>query len=231
MYKILSFFLILSFNYIYCQNIFGDFVSIYNGDGSAYRLTGTFSDIKDSVPTVNSFNLITGVDYKLMYFISRNTKSLFLANNQGFFVLGINQRSPLKISGNYIVTGAANMNDVMSIDFSKDYKIESVVNESEVVLGKLKRSVPYAKAILKKTSFGYSIDFLDNSGEAIKRGIYRIGVTSGYSGFKKMEFYNLVINTNISTIYDIYKIEILNVSSSYFRSENMRMLFTLFDGN
>lgn len=219
--KILFIISILSFN-LYSQNIFDDFVKIYNRDEKSYKMSGTFTDIKDGKKTVNNFDMIVGKDYKLMYLKNNNT--LFLANNQGYFLQSRNQVSPLKISGNYVVTGAANMNDLMSINFTSDYKIEKVIGSEEVNLVKKNRSVPYAKAALKKIDGGYSIDFFDNSGKALKRGIYKI--KDNY--FNYMEFYNLIINTNTSTICSISKIEPSSSSSSYFRSENMKMLFGLF---
>ena len=219
--KILFIISILSFN-LYSQNIFNDFVKIYNRDDKSYKMSGTFTDIKDGKKKVNNFDMIVGKDYKLMYLKNNNT--LFLANNQGYFVQSKNQVSPLKISGSYVVTGAANMNDLMSINFTDDYKIENIVSAEEVNLVKKNRSVPYAKATLKKIAGGYSIDFFDNSGKVLKRGIYKI--KDNY--FNDMEFYNLIINTNTSTVCNISKTEPSSSSSSYFRSENMKMLFSLF---
>ena len=219
--KILLIISVLSFN-LYSQNIFDDFVKIYNRDGKSYKMSGTFIDIKNGKKTVNNFDMIVGKDYKLMYLKNNNT--LFLANNQGFFVQSRNQTSPLKISGSYVVTGAANMNDLMSINFTDDYKIDKIVSNEEINLVKKNRSVPYAKATLKKIAGGYSIDFFDNSGKTLKRGIYK--VSSNY--FNDMEFYNLIINTNTSTVCNISKIEPSSSSSAYFRSENMKMLFNLF---
>ena len=219
--KILFIISILSFN-LYSQNIFDDFVKIYNRDGKNYKMSGTFTDIKDGKKKVNNFDMIVGKNYKLMYLKNNNT--LFLANDQGYFVQSKNQVSPLKISGSYVVTGAANMNDLMSINFTDDYKLDKVVSDEEVNLVKKNRSVPYAKATLKKIAGGYSIDFFDNSGKVLKRGIYKI--KDNY--FNDMEFYNLIINTNASTVCNISKMEPSSSSSSYFRSENMKMLFSLF---
>ena len=219
--KILFIISILSFN-LYSQNIFDDFVKIYNRDGKNYKMSGTFTDIKDGKKKVNNFDMIVGKNYKLMYLKNNNT--LFLANNQGYFVQSKNQVSPLKISGSYVVTGAANMNDLMSINFTDDYKLDKVVSDEEVNLVKKNRSVPYAKTTLKKIAGGYSIDFFDNSGKVLKRGIYKI--KDNY--FNDMEFYNLIINTNASTVCNISKMEPSSSSSSYFRSENMKMLFSLF---
>lgn len=219
--KVLFIISILSFN-LYSENIFDDFVNIYNRGGKSYKLSGTFTDIKDGKKTINNFDMIIGKDYKLMYLKDNNT--LFLANNQGFFVQGEKQVSPLKISGSYVVTGAANMNDLMSINFTDDYKIEKDISSEEINLVKKNRSVPYAKAVLKKTSNGYSIDFFDNSGKALKRAVYKIS----NNAFNDMEFYNLIINTNLSTVCTIEIAVPSNYSSSYFRSENMKMLFSLF---
>lgn len=221
--KILFIISILSFN-LYSQDIFEDFVKIYNRDGKSYKMSGTFTDIKDGKKKVNNFDMIVGKDYKLMYL--RDSRSLFLANKQGFFIQGEKQNSALKISGNYVVTGAANMNDLMSINFIDDYKVEKVVSSEEVNLVKKNRSVPYAKSTLKKIAGGYSIDFFDNSGKALKKGIYKNNSSTGY--FDYMEFYNLIINTNTSTVCKISKTEPSSSSSSYFRSENMKMLFSLF---
>ena len=221
MFRVLFIISILSFN-LYSQNIFNDFVNIYNRGGKSYKMSGTFTDIKDGKKSVNNFDMIVGKDYKLMYL--KDNKTLFLANKQGFFVQGEKQVSPLKISGSYVVTGAANMNDLMSIDFINDYKIEKEISSEEINLVKKNRSVPYAKAVLKKTSSGYSIDFFDNSGKALKRGIYKVN----NNAFNDMEFYNLIINTNLSTVCHISSTEPSSSSSSYFRSENMKMLFSLF---
>ena len=221
MFRVLFIISILSFN-LYSQNIFNDFVNIYNRGGKSYKMSGTFTDIKDGKKTINNFDMIVGKDYKLMYL--KDNKTLFLANKQGFFVQGEKQVSPLKISGSYVVTGAANMNDLMSIDFINDYKIEKEISSEEINLVKKNRSVPYAKAVLKKTSSGYSIDFFDNSGKALKRGIYKVN----NNAFNDMEFYNLIINTNLSTVCHISSTEPSSSSSSYFRSENMKMLFSLF---
>lgn len=221
--KILFIISILSFN-LYSQNIFDDFVKIYNRDNKSYKMSGTFTDIKDGKKKVNNFDMIVGKDYKLMYL--KDNRSLFLANKQGFFIQGEKQTSALKISGNYVVTGAANMNDLMSINFTDDYKLENIVSSEEVNLVKKNRSVPYAKATLKKIEGGYSIDFFDNSGKALKKGIYKNNSYTGY--FDYMEFYNLIINTNTSTVCSITKIEPSSSLSTYFRSENMKMLFSLF---
>ena len=64
--KILFIISILSFN-LYSQNIFDDFVKIYNRDEKSYKMSGTFTDIKDGKKTVNNFDMIVGKDYKLMY--------------------------------------------------------------------------------------------------------------------------------------------------------------------
>ena len=223
MIKILFIISIFTFN-LHAQSILDDFVKIYNINGKNYKLSGTFTDIKDGKKTVNKFDMIIGKDYKLMYLKNNNT--LFLANKQGFFVQSRNQVSPLKIAGNYVVTGAANMNDLMSINFIDDYKIEKEISSEEINLVKKNRSVPYAKAALKKTSYGYTIDFFDNRGKALKKAVYKKNNNADY--FDNMEFYNLIINTNTSTICRIEKAEPSSSSSSYFRSENMKTLFSLF---
>ena len=79
--KVLFIISILSFN-LYSENIFDDFVNIYNRGGKSYKLSGTFTDIKDGKKTINNFDMIIGKDYKLMYL--KDNKTLFLANNQYF---------------------------------------------------------------------------------------------------------------------------------------------------
>lgn len=226
MYKFLLIIIFIFANVLYSQNIFNEFVSLYHIDGKNARLIGNFvdTDSKKGTSVVSDFELITGRDYKLVYL--KNSKSLFLANTQGFFVMGRNQVSALKISGNYVITGAANMSDIMSVNFINDYKIESVNADSSVSLIKNSKNVPYAKALLKKEGKDYVIDFFDNTGKAIKRGIYKI---SSSGGFSKMEFYNLVINTNLSTVCNVDRMISSDVTSSYFRSENMKALFGLFN--
>lgn len=225
MYKFLLIIFIFA-NVLYSKDIFNEFVSLYHIDGKNGRLIGNFvdTDSKKGTSVVSDFELITGKDYKLVYL--KNSKSLFLANTQGFFVMGRNQVSALKISGNYVITGAANMSDIMSVNFINDYKIESVNADSSVSLIKNSKNVPYAKALLKKEGKDYIIDFFDNTGKAIKRGIYKI---SSSGGFSKMEFYNLIINTNLSTVCNVERMESSDVTSSYFRSENMKALFGLFN--
>ncbi|WP_295157873.1 hypothetical protein [uncultured Brachyspira sp.] len=224
MYKFLLVIFIFVSSFLYSQDIFTEFVDIYNRNGKSYKLKGTFTDIKDGKKTVNNFELIVGKDYKLMYL--KDSKSLFLANKQGFFVMGANQVSALKIAANYVITGAANMNDLMSIDFINDYKAESINDDKSVNLVKKNRVVPYSKGVLKKSSNNYTIDFFDNSGKALKRAEYKKSSSTGY--FDDMYFSNLIINTNISTVCSIKTIEPSDVSSSYFRSENIKMLFSLF---
>lgn len=225
MYKFLLIIFIFA-NVLYSKDIFNEFVSLYHIDGKNGRLIGNFvdTDSKKGTSVVSDFELITGKDYKLVYL--KNSKSLFLANTQGFFVMGRNQVSALKISGNYVITGAANMSDIMSVNFINDYKIESVNADSSVSLIKNSKNVPYAKALLKKEGKDYIIDFFDNTGKAIKRGIYKI---SSSGGFSKMEFYNIIINTNLSTVCNVERMESSDVTSSYFRSENMKALFGLFN--
>ena len=58
--KILFIISILSFN-LYSQNIFDDFVKSYNRDGKSYKMSGTFTDIKDGKKTVNNFDMIVGI--------------------------------------------------------------------------------------------------------------------------------------------------------------------------
>lgn len=225
MYKFLLIIIFIFANVLYSNDLFNEFISLYHINGKNARLIGNFvdTDSKKGTSVVSDFELITGKDYKLVYL--KNSKSLFLANTQGFFVMGRNQVSALKISGNYVITGAANMSDIMSVNFINDYKIESVNADNSVSLIKNSKNVPYAKAILKKEGRDYVIDFFDNTGKAIKRGIYKISS----SGFSKMEFYNLVINTNLSTVCNVDKMLSSDVTSSYFRSENMKALFGLFN--
>lgn len=225
MYKFLLIIIFIFANVLYSNDLFNEFISLYHINGKNARLIGNFvdTDSKKGTSVVSDFELITGKDYKLVYL--KNSKSLFLANTQGFFVMGRNQVSALKISGNYVITGAANMSDIMSVNFINDYKIESVNADNSVSLIKNSKNVPYAKALLKKEGKDYVIDFFDNTGKAIKRGIYKI---SSSSGFSKMEFYNLVINTNLSTVCNVDKMLSSDVTSSYFRSENMKALFGLF---
>ena len=83
MFRVLFIISILSFN-LYSQNIFNHFVNIYNRGGKSYKMSGTFTDIKDGKKTINNFDMIVGKDYKLMYL--KDNKTLFLANKQGFFV-------------------------------------------------------------------------------------------------------------------------------------------------
>lgn len=226
MYKFLLIIIFIFTNALYSQDVFNEFISLYHINGKNARLIGNFvdTDSKKGTSVVSDFELITGRNYKLVYL--KNSKSLFLANTQGSFVMGRNQVSALKISGNYVITGAANMSDIMSVNFINDYKIESVNADNSVSLIKNSKNVPYAKALLKKEGKDYVMDFFDNTGKAIKRGIYKI---SSSGGFSKMEFYNLVINTNLSTVCNVDKMLSSDVTSSYFRSENMKALFGLFN--
>ena len=231
MYKII-FFLIFSFISIqglFSQNLFLEFANMYTGDKKQIKISGSLINIKDGVKSPDPFEMIKSKDYTLLYFTAKNTKSLFLANNQGFFIQGKNQKSAMKISGNYTVTGSANTSDVMSFDYLKDYEVKNIISADEVHLKRIRRDVAYNEAILKRASFGYTIDFLDNSGKEVKRGIYKIGIVSGQKGFSRMEFHNLIINKNIITVYTMTKIESVNISASFFRSENMGRLFKLFE--
>lgn len=231
MYKIILtlLFSLLSMGQLYSQNLFTEFANMYTGDGEQIKIAGSFINIKDGVEKAEAYSMIKSVDYTLLYFTAKNTKTLFLANNQGFFIQGKNQRSPLKIAGSYTVTGAANTSDVMSFDYLKDYEVKNIISDDEVLLQRIRRDVAYNEALLKRASFGYTIDFIDNSGKSVKRGLYKIGSVSGYRGFNRMEFHNLVISTNVVTIYTTTKIESINISDSFFRSENMGRLFLLFE--
>ncbi len=216
---------------LYSQNIFDEFSNIYNGDGKQIKVIGSITDIKNGIKDKEPFEMIKSMNYTLLYFTAKNTKSLFLANNQGYFIQGKNQRSALKVAGSYTVTGAANTSDVMSFDFKKDYAVDNIINANEVLLKRIRRDVAYNQALLKKESFGYTINFMDNSGKSVKKGVYTIGNISGSKekGVTTMEFYNLIINTNMITVYKTTKLLPVNVSDSFFRSENMGKLFTLFE--
>lgn len=228
MFKIILF-LIFSVGQLYSQNLFLEFANMYTGQGRQIKIEGNLINIKNNVETFEPYSMIRDKDYTLLYFTAKNTKTLFLANTQGFFIQGKNQRSPLKISGSYTVTGSANTSDVMSFDYLLDYKVKTVISANEVVLTRIRRDVAYNEARLKKASFGYTMDFIDNSGKTIKRGLYKIGTVSGTRGFNRMEFHNLVINTNTVTVYTTTKIENANVADSFFKSENMGRLFLLFE--
>jgi len=219
----------ISLGQLHSQNLFLEFANMYRGNGKQIKIEGNLINIKNNVETPEPYSMIKNEDYTLLYFTAKNTKTLFLANTQGFFIQGKNQRSPLKISGSYTVTGAANTSDVMSFDYLLDYKVKTVVSASEVVLTRIRRDVAYNEAVLKRASFGYTIDFIDNSGKTIKRGVYKIGSVSGIRGFQRMEFHNLIINTNMVTVYTTTKIESANIANSFFRSENMGRLFLLFE--
>ena len=219
MYKLIIILLLsfISLGELHSQNLFLEFANMYRGDGKQLKIEGDLINIKNNIETPEPYSMIKNKDYTLLYFTAKNTKTLFLANAQGFFIQGKNQKSPLKISGSYTVTGSANTSDVMSFDYLADYKVKNII------------SAAYNEAILKRASFGYTIDFIDNSGKPIKRGIYKTGTVSGHKGFQRMEFHNLIINTNMVTVYTTTKIENANIANSFFRSENMGRLFLLFE--
>ena len=231
MYKLIITLLLsfISLGELHSQNLFLEFANMYRGDGKQLKIEGDLINIKNNIETPEPYSMIKNKDYTLLYFTAKNTKTLFLANAQGFFIQGKNQKSPLKISGSYTVTGSANTSDVMSFDYLRDYKVKNIISADEVELSRIRRDVAYNEAILKRASYGYTIDFIDNSGKTIKRGIYKTGTVSGQKGFQRMEFHNLIINTNMVTVYTTTKIENANIANSFFRSENMGRLFLLFE--
>lgn len=235
-YTVIALYLFFSFN-LFSENLFNEFVNISDWvkEGETVRVNATFTDIKDGKKTVTEADIIMGKEYKAVYLINKNKKNIFLANKLGYYILSLNQVSPMKISGSYNMIGAASANDIISLDFSKDYEIDSEYKEekNKVHIKRINNSVPYAYAVLQKEIENgkpvYKIVFEDANKRPIKKAVYTVGYVSNILTIKKMEFMNLVINTNLITVFDINSTRKINISQSYFRSENMKMLFTIFE--
>ena len=158
---------------------FKDFITINNAfiekSVIAEQTLTTYDLEKNKTEKLKAVSFFSG-ESQLTYF----DKSYFLGTNAGYWIMNNRMKTPLKVSGNYQVQ-QLDIQDVLRIDFEKDYLVEKNENNC-VYLTRSNKKIVYPFLELSKLSDSkYEILFKDKNGKNIKRAIYKNGYISGGS--------------------------------------------------
>jgi len=173
--------------------------------------------------------------YQELLKIELKTGNIYILDlDSGCYFLNNKLRSPLKVSGNYSIE-SAQVSDMLSIDFSKDYELEEFDTKAAKFL--LKRTnnkllYPYISVTVQNEKGTgekiYELTFMDRSQKPVRKLQYTTGNVSGIRCFKKVVVYKSVLDNAGSSSYDfiytIDSIEKTTVNSALFNSVNMKDL-------
>ena len=139
-------------------------------------------------------------------------------------------KTPLKVSGNYQVQ-QLEIQDILRIDFEKDYLIEKNENNC-VYLSRTNKKIVYPfLEVTKLSDSKYEILFKDKNGKNIKRAIYKNGYISGYNCFYEIEIYDLIFNKNTYFVYTTNLVKEQKLPASLFNQNQMHNLITFIKQN
>lgn len=206
-----------------------DFITINNafvGKSLLAEQTLTTYDLeKNKAEKLKAVSFFSG-ESQLTYF----DKSYFLGTNAGYWIMNNRMKTPLKVSGNYQVQ-QLEIQDILRIDFEKDYLIEKNENNC-VYLSRTNKKILYPFLEVSKLSDSkYEILFKDKNGKKIKRAVYKNGNVSGYNCFYEIEIYDLIFNKNTYFVYITNLIKKQKLPASLFNQNQMYNLITFIKQN
>ena len=156
--------------------------------------------------------------------------SYFLGTAYGYWIMNNRMKTPLKVSGNYQVQ-EIQIQDILRIDFEKDYAIEKYEN-GIIYLSRVNKKAAYPFLELSKVAESeYQIMFNDKNKKNIKKAIYKKGSVSGYNCFFEIEIYNLVFNTDTYFKYSTNLIQEIKLPDALFSQNQMYNLINYIKQN
>lgn len=206
-----------------------DFITINNafiGNSLLAEQTLTTYDLeKNKAEKLKAVSFFSG-ESQLTYF----DKSYFLGTNAGYWIMNNRMKTPLKVSGNYQVQ-QLEIQDILRIDFEKDYLIEKN-EENCVYLSRTNKKIVYPFLEVSKLSDSkYEILFKDKNGKNVKRAVYKNENVSGYNCFYEIEIYDLVFNKNTFFVYTTNLVKEQKLPASLFNQNQMYNLITFIKQN
>lgn len=191
----------------------------------AEQTVTTYDSEKNKAEKLKAVSFFSG-ESQLTYF----DKSYFLGSNAGYWIMNNRMKTPLKVSGNYQVQ-QLEIQDILRIDFEKDYVIEKN-EENCVYLTRTNKRIVYPFLEVSKLSDSkYEILFKDKNGKNIKRAVYKNRYISGYNCFYEIEIYDLIFNKNSYFVYTTNLIKEQKLPASLFNQNQMYNLITFIKQN
>lgn len=191
----------------------------------AEQTVTTYNSEKNKAEKLKAVSFFSG-ESQLTYF----DKSYFLGSNAGYWIMNNRMKTPLKVSGNYQVQ-QLEIQDILRIDFEKDYVIEKN-EENCVYLTRTNKRIVYPFLEVSKLSDSkYEILFKDKNGKNIKRAVYKNRYISGYNCFYEIEIYDLIFNKNSYFVYTTNLIKEQKLPASLFNQNQMYNLITFIKQN
>lgn len=191
----------------------------------AEQTVTTYDSEKNKAEKLKAVSFFSG-ESQLTYF----DKSYFLGTNAGYWIMNNRMKTPLKVSGNYQVQ-QLEIQDILRIDFEKDYVIEKN-EENCVYLTRTNKRIVYPFLEVSKLSDSkYEILFKDKNGKNIKRAVYKNRYISGYNCFYEIEIYDLIFNKNSYFVYTTNLIKEQKLPASLFNQNQMYNLITFIKQN
>lgn len=185
----------------------------------------TYNLEKNKAEKLEAVSFFSG-ESQLTYF----DKSYFLGTNAGYWIMNNRMKTPLKVSGNYQVQ-QLEIQDILRIDFEKDYLIEKNENNC-VYLSRTNKKIVYPFLEVSKLSDSkYEILFKDKNGKNIKRAVYKNENVSGYNCFYEIEIYDLIFNKNTYFVYTTNLVKEQKLPASLFNQNQMHNLITFIKQN
>lgn len=224
--------LIINFNFLFAQNIFTEFLQIYNSysdKNNAYYFTQGLKEYnKEGIHLkTNSAYSICFDNNEITCISQINDNLYFLSNASGYWIKNKKLKTPMKISGSYKVMDVQ-MQDLLRLDFVKDYKIE-IQNDKFVLLKKVNKKNSYSYIKLYKDSSNFKIDILDNNQKKFKSIVYVPGVIKDLTLFTCVSIYDEFLNIGAHSDFVTLDVKPVSVSKNLFNKNYMDELITILD--
>lgn len=221
--------LILNTSLFAKENFFEDFIkinnSLINKSLCAKQKLYTFYMEQEKVEFVEAISFFSG-ESQLTYF----DNSYFLGTSYGYWIMNNRMKTPLKVSGNYQVQ-EIEIQDILRIDFEKDYLIENLENNT-VNLKRTNKKVLYPFLQIKQISNDeFEILFKDRNYKNVKKALYKKGIVSGFECFSEIRIYDLVFSTKKFLKYATDSIVEIKLPSSMFNQNQMYNLINYIKQN
>lgn len=210
-------------------SFFNDFLSLNNAliDKSLY-MEQTLTTYDKNHKKINQLDAISffSNSSQLTYFDS----TYFLGTMQGYWIMNNRMRTPLKISGNYQVQ-EIQIQDILRIDFERDYAIEKYENDI-IYLNRVNKKAVYPFLEIRRVAESeYQILFNDKNNKNIKKAIYKKGNISGHDFFFEIEMYDMVFNKDEYFKYSTDLIKEIELPDSLFSQNQMYNLINYIKQN
>lgn len=195
-----------------------------------YSYTNTFDSVLTKQHSIKNENTTKHSSYiyclhhkkgQCVRLKSKTKTQYFFSTNSGYYLYTNKLKSPLKVSGAYQVE-EFEIQDLLKIDFKNEYAIVEI-NENIITLERQTKKSPYRFISFEtKEKDVYTLIFLDNKKNPIRKLVYHAGNVDGFPCFKQIDAYNLLFNKNVSWITE--SIQKADVPSSLFAVSKIKQL-------